>query len=110
MEASSPSAGSALGTMQVVSQMTGDVNWPLAVDGAKIALYTDSGLAVYDTTTPAPTVVTQANRRGWGYTSDVLLEKGRAICALGAGGLETVLLTNASTIAPRSVVEVRIKP
>jgi hypothetical protein len=78
------------GEMSIVSQMKGDTNWPLAARGSKVAIYTADGLAIYDTTTPAPTVVSSAQLRGWGYTSQVLLGDDRAICSLGEWGLQTI--------------------
>ncbi|MCL2723066.1 MAG: beta-propeller domain-containing protein [Polyangiaceae bacterium] len=78
------------GKLSIVSQMNGDAIWPLAARGTKVAIYTNSGLAIYDTASPVPTLVTQQTLRGWGYTSDVLLGDDRAICSLGDWGLETI--------------------
>lgn len=78
------------GQLAIVSQMVGDAEWPLAAHGTKVALYTQGGLAVYDTSTPTPTLVSEQNLRGWGYASHVLLSQDRAICSLGEWGLQTV--------------------
>ena len=78
------------GQLSVVSQMVGDAEWPLAAHGTKVALYTQGGLAIYDTQTPTPTLVNETNLRGWGYSSHVLLGDDRAICSLGEWGLQTI--------------------
>ncbi len=78
------------GKLAIVSQMIGDANWPLAASGTKVALYTEGGLAIYDTATPTPTLVKEANLRGYGYSSHVLLGRDRAICSLGEWGMQTV--------------------
>lgn len=78
------------GQLSIVSQMNGDAQWPLAANGTKVALYTQGGLAIYDTATPVPTKLTEQNLRGWGYTSHVLLGQDRAICSLAEWGLQTV--------------------
>jgi len=78
------------GTLSIVSQMTGSAEWPLAAHGTKVALYTQGGLAIYDTSTPAPTLVTEQNLRGWGHSSHVLLDDHKAICSLGEWGLQTI--------------------
>lgn len=70
--------------------MVGDAEWPLAAHGTKVALYTHGGLAVYDTKTPIPTLISETNLRGYGYSSHVLLGESRAICSLGEWGLQTV--------------------
>lgn len=78
------------GTLAMQSQLTGDAQWPLAARGNKVALYTQRGLAIYDTATPSATLVTEQTLRGWGYTSDVLFEQDRAICSLGEWGMQTI--------------------
>jgi hypothetical protein len=78
------------GQLSIVSQMVGDAEWPLAASGTKVALYTQGGLAIYDTSTPTPSLVSEANLRGWGYSSHVLLNQDRAICSLGDWGLQTI--------------------
>jgi hypothetical protein len=78
------------GHLSVVSELVGDANWPLAAHGTKVALYTDGGLAIYDTATPTATKVTEANLRGWGYSSHVLMSDSRAIASLGEWGLQTI--------------------
>lgn len=78
------------GQLSIVSQMIGDAEWPLAAQGTKIALYTQGGLAIYDTQTPTPKLLNETNLRGWGYGSHVLLGDDRAICSLGEWGLQTI--------------------
>ena len=78
------------GQLSIVSQMTGDAQWPLAAHGTKVALYTQGGLAVYDTATPTPKLLSETNLRGWGYSSHVLLGDNRAVCSLGEWGMQTV--------------------
>jgi len=78
------------GQLSIVSQMNGDAQWPLAAHGTKVALYTQGGLAVYDTATPIPKLLSETNLRGWGYSSHVLLSDHRAVCSLGEWGLQTV--------------------
>ena len=78
------------GQLSIVSQMIGDSLWPLGAHGTKVALYTDSGLEVWDTSTPNAKLVADATLRGWGYTSYVLMNDERAICSLGDFGLQTV--------------------
>jgi hypothetical protein len=78
------------GQLSIVSQMVGDADWPLAAHGTKVAVYTQGGLAVYDTATPQPKLVTEANLRGWGYSSHVILGETSAICSLGEWGLQTI--------------------
>ena len=82
------------GRLRVVNELEGDSKWPLAAAGSKVALYTDSGLAIYDTATEgaAPRLVADAKLRGWGYSSHVLLEQDRATCSLGEWGIQTVAL------------------
>jgi hypothetical protein len=78
------------GNLSIVSQMNGDAEWPLAASGTKVALYTQGGMAIYDTKTPTATLVAEANLRGWGYSSHVLLSEDRAVCSLGEWGLQTI--------------------
>ncbi|MDB4938452.1 MAG: hypothetical protein JWP87_5424 [Labilithrix sp.] len=78
------------GELSIVSQFAGDAQWPLAAHGNKVALYTEGGMAIYDTSTPTPTLTSEANLRGWGYSSHVLLGDDRAICSLGEWGLQTI--------------------
>lgn len=78
------------GQMSIVSEMKGDAQWPLAAFGSKVALYTQGGLAIYDTNTPAPKLLSESNLRGWGYSSQVILGADRAICSLGEWGLQTI--------------------
>jgi hypothetical protein len=78
------------GNLSIVSQMSGDAEWPLAAHGTKVALYTQGGMAIYDTKTPTATLVSEANLRGWGYSSHVLLSDDRAICSLGEWGIQTI--------------------
>lgn len=78
------------GQLSIVSEMIGDADWPLAAHGTKVALYTQGGLAIYDTATPKPALVTEANLRGWGYSSHVLMSDTRAIASLGEWGLQTI--------------------
>lgn len=78
------------GNLKLQSQLTGDAQWPLAARGTKVALYTQQGLAIYDTAGPTAALVTQQTLRGWGYTSDVLFEQDRAICSLGEWGMQTI--------------------
>ena len=83
------------GQLRIVNELVGDSKWPLAARGTTIALYTESGLALYDTTAEAspPRLVGEAKLRGWGYTSHVLLEDDRAVCAIGEHGIQAVALT-----------------
>ncbi len=78
------------GQLGIVSQLTGDAKWPLAAYGTKVAVYNEGGLAIYDTTSPTPTLVKEQNLRGYGYSSHVLMSGDRAICSLGEWGLQTV--------------------
>jgi hypothetical protein len=78
------------GQLSIVSEMIGDANWPLAAHGSKVALYTQGGLAIYDTATPTPSLVSEANLRGWGYSSHVLMSDTRAVASLGEWGLQTI--------------------
>ncbi|MBX3205894.1 MAG: beta-propeller domain-containing protein [Labilithrix sp.] len=78
------------GQLSIVSEMAGDADWPLAAHGTKVALYTSSGLAIYDTATPKPTLVNETKLRGWGYSSHVLMSDTRAIASLGEWGLQTI--------------------
>ncbi|MBX3215953.1 MAG: beta-propeller domain-containing protein [Labilithrix sp.] len=78
------------GELAIVSEMKGDADWPLAAHGTKVALYTQGGLAIYDTATPKPTLVTEVNLRGWGYSSHVLMSDDRAIASLGEWGLQSI--------------------
>lgn len=78
------------GKLAIVSEMVGDAEWPLAARGSKVALYTEGGLAIYDTATPSPTLLTEQRLRGWGYSSHVLMSDHRAICSLGDWGLQTI--------------------
>lgn len=80
------------GNLRLVNEMVGDSKWPLAVAGKKVALYTEGGLSVYDTSREgvAPELVGEAKLRGWGYSSHVMLENDRAICSLGEYGIQTV--------------------
>ena len=78
------------GQLSIVSEMVGDADWPLAAHGTKVALYTPGGLAIYDTATPKPTLVSETNLRGWGYSSHVLMSEHRAIASLGEWGLQTI--------------------
>lgn len=80
------------GTLQLASALKGDAQWPLAALGTKVAVYTQAGLAIYDTSQPTASLLTQQTLRGWGYTSDVLFEQDRAICSLGEWGMQTILL------------------
>jgi len=78
------------GNLSIVSEMVGDAEWPLAARGTKVALYTQGGLAIYDTATPTPTLVTERNLRGYGYSSHVILGDDRAFASLGEWGLQTI--------------------
>ena len=78
------------GQLSIVSQLVGDAQWPLAAHGTKVALYTQGGLAVYDTQTPTAKLLNETDLRGWGYASHVLLSDDRAICSLGEWGLQTI--------------------
>lgn len=78
------------GELGIVSEMVGDAEWPLAAHGTKVALYTQGGLAIYDTQTPVPTLLNETNLRGWGYSSHVLLGENSAICSLNEWGLQTI--------------------
>ena len=55
-----------------------------------MALYTEGGLAIYDTSTRTPRLLREANLRGYGYSSQVLLSDTRAVASLGEWGLQTI--------------------
>jgi hypothetical protein len=78
------------GQLAIVSEMVGDAEWPLAAHGTKVTLYTPGGLAIWDTATPKPTLLSETNLRGWGYSSHVLMSDHRAIASLGEWGLQTI--------------------
>ena len=78
------------GNLTLASSLDGDAEWPLAANGTKVALYLDSGMAVYDTATFTPTIASDAKLRGWGYTSYVLLSQDDAVASLGDWGLQTL--------------------
>ncbi|HVJ20056.1 MAG TPA: hypothetical protein VM686_31795, partial [Polyangiaceae bacterium] len=78
------------GQLSIVSEMVGDADWPLAAHGTKVALYTQGGLAIYDTATAKPTLVSQVTLRGYGYSSHVLMSDTRAVASLGEWGLQTI--------------------
>ncbi len=78
------------GNLSIVSQMIGDAEWPLAAHGTKVALYTQGGLAIWDTATPQPTLVREVALRGAGYSSHVLMSSTAATCSLGEFGLQTI--------------------
>jgi len=78
------------GTLSIVSEMKGDAEWPLAANGTKVALYTQGGFSIYDTATPTPRLLVEANLRGYGYSSHVLLGESRAIASLGDWGIQTI--------------------
>jgi hypothetical protein len=78
------------GKLAVVSEISGDAQWALAAHGSKVAVYTHSGMSVYDTTTSTPSLLTSVNLRGWGSTSHVLLGEHTAVCALGEWGMQSV--------------------
>jgi hypothetical protein len=78
------------GQLSIVSEMIGDANWPLAAHGTKVALYTEGGLAIYDTSSASPALLSQASLRGWGYSSHVLMSDSRAVASLGEWGLQTI--------------------
>lgn len=80
------------GQLNIVSQFNGGAKWPLAVAGTKIALWQDQGVSFYDTATATPRKMGDAQLRGWGYTSDIIIENDRAICAVGEWGAQTVAL------------------
>lgn len=78
------------GQLAIVSQMNGDANWPLAASGTKVAIYTQGGLAIYDTATSTPAKLAEVNLRGYGYSSHVLMSDKRAVASLGEWGLQTI--------------------
>ncbi|MDF2696030.1 MAG: hypothetical protein K0S65_4413, partial [Labilithrix sp.] len=78
------------GQLSIVSEMVGDAEWPLAANGTKVALYTQAGLAIYDTATPQPTKVSETNLRGYGYSSHILMSNTKAVASLGEWGLQTI--------------------
>ncbi len=80
------------GELTLVSQVTAGVQWPLAARGPRIALATDRGFAVFDTSTPTATALVEQTLQGGGYASDVLLEQDRAVCSLGDWGMQTLSL------------------
>jgi hypothetical protein len=49
------------------------------------------GVAIYDTSTPVPSLVTSATLRGEGHVTQVLMSADRTICSLGEWGVQTVL-------------------
>lgn len=78
------------GTLSVVSELKGDARWPAAARGTKVALYTDTGLSVYDTSAPTAKLLTEARLRGWGYTSFVAMSDDHMLCSLGEFGLQSI--------------------
>lgn len=78
------------GALAIVSSLDGDTRWPVAARGSKVAMYTDSGLTIYDTKTKEPTIVGAITLRGYGYTSHVLMTDTQAVCSLGEWGLQSV--------------------
>jgi hypothetical protein len=80
------------GALSLRGAIEGPSRWPLAATGSRIAVASESGLAVYDTTGNAPRRVGGATLRGWGYSYDVLLDNNSALCALGEWGMQDVAL------------------
>lgn len=78
------------GNLSIVSQLDADAQWPLTAQGTKVAVYQTNGLAIYDTATPAPALVSSATLRGYGYSSYVLLSPDHAVASLGEWGLQTI--------------------
>jgi hypothetical protein len=78
------------GNLAIASEMIGDAEWPLAANGSKVALYTPGGIAIWDTTSAQPTLVSEVNLRGQGYSSHVLMTNAKATCSLGEYGLQTI--------------------
>ena len=78
------------GNLSIVSQLTAEAQWPLAAKGTKVAVYQTDGLAIYDTATAAPKLVSSARLRGYGYSSNVLVSDDHAIASLGEWGLQTI--------------------
>ncbi|MBP9113053.1 MAG: beta-propeller domain-containing protein [Polyangiaceae bacterium] len=86
------------GTLARESFLEGEARWPLAIDGSRVAVYREGGwyyssqgVAIYDMN-GTPRLLGEANLRGYGYSSDVLLEGNQAIAALGEFGLQTIAL------------------
>lgn len=84
--------GIAAGKLSIVSELKGDMNWPLAADGPRVALYTPGGVAIADTTSATPRILAKSELRGWGYASHVLFDGNRAVCSLGDWGMQTIAL------------------
>lgn len=78
------------GRLEIVSQLATNHKWPLGASGTKIAMLGERGMTIYDTTTRTPRVVAEASLRGYGYSSDVLLEGSTAYCAVQEWGIQTV--------------------
>ncbi|MBX3227233.1 MAG: beta-propeller domain-containing protein [Labilithrix sp.] len=78
------------GSLSIVSEIRGgNARWPLAASGTKVAIFQDSGMAVFDTASAQPQLMAEAKLRGWGYSSNVLLSQDRAIASLGEWGLQS---------------------
>jgi uncharacterized secreted protein with C-terminal beta-propeller domain len=78
------------GNLVLASNFVGDAQWPLAASGTKVAVYMDSGLAIYDTATFSPALVSEAKLRGYGYSSYLLMSPDHALASLGEWGLQTI--------------------
>lgn len=66
--------------------------WLVGTNGTKVAVAGDRGIRVYETGAN-PGLVGAAELRGYGYTSNVLVENDRVICALGDFGVQTIKLS-----------------
>jgi hypothetical protein len=78
------------GNLSIVSQLDADAQWPLAANGTKVAVYQTNGLAIYDTATSTPKLVSAANLRGYGYSSYLLVSQDHAVASLGEWGIQTL--------------------
>ncbi|MBX3227232.1 MAG: beta-propeller domain-containing protein [Labilithrix sp.] len=78
------------GKLGIVSELVGQARWPLAASGAKVALWQENGIGVYDTTSATPKLLSSSELRGYGYSWHVLLGPDRGIASLGEWGLQTL--------------------
>jgi phage baseplate assembly protein gpV len=78
------------GRLVLASSMIGDVQWPLAARGTKVALYTQGGMAIYDTIARHSSLLAEVQLRGYGYSTHVIMRERSAIASLGEWGMQTI--------------------
>jgi hypothetical protein len=71
--------------------LDGDSRYPLHAEGTRVVMYEGRGLSVYDTNVNVR-LVGEARLRGYGYSTDILVDGNKAVCAVGDYGLQTVNL------------------